>query len=93
MRSSVVVPCTRRSPQYVAIGAFATAVARIVSSDAYFAGAYTGETRSPMRSSVVVPRTRASLRAVAIGALCTWLARICSSETKRAGYLREILGF
>ena len=46
-----------------------------------------------MRSSVVVPRTRASLRAVAIGALCTWLARICSSETKRAGYLREILGF
>ena len=40
MRSSVVVPCTRRSPQYVAIGAFAAAdVARIVSSDAYFAGA------------------------------------------------------
>ena len=38
MRASVVVPCTRLPPQYVAIGAFATAVARIVSSDAYFAG-------------------------------------------------------
>ena len=39
MRASVVVPCTRLPPQYVAIGGFATAVARIASSDAYFAGA------------------------------------------------------
>ena len=52
MRASVVVPCTRLPPQYVAIGGFATAVARIASSERTSPAPQTGETASPMRSSV-----------------------------------------
>ena len=39
MRASVVVPCTRLPPQYVATSwSLQSAVERIVSSEAYFAG-------------------------------------------------------